>query len=106
MRYRIMRLMVMFDLPTETSKQRREYRIFRKKLINEGFLMVQYSVYVRVCLNRKSAKFMEKRVSAFLPENGLVQTLMLTEKQYNDMHFLLGIEKDDIRNSSARTIVI
>ncbi len=106
MRYRIMRLMVMFDLPTETSKQRRQYRIFRKKLIDEGFLMIQYSVYVRVCVNRKAAKYLEKRISTFLPEEGIVQSLMLTEKQYNDMHFLVGKEKDDVRNSSGRTIIL
>lgn len=96
----------MFDLPVETSQQRRAYRVFRKKLIQEGFLMIQYSVYVRVCVNRKAAQFMEKRISNFLPENVLVQTLMLTEKQYNDMHFLLGEEKDEVRNSSARTVIL
>lgn len=52
-----MRLLIMFDLPVETSKERREYRQFRKRLINEGFLMIQYSVYVRVCVNKKSAQF-------------------------------------------------
>lgn len=101
-----MRLMVMFDLPVETSRQRRAYRMFRTKLIQEGFIMIQYSVYVRVCVNRKSAQFMERRISQFLPESGLVQTLMLTEKQYNDMHFLLGKEKEDVRNSSARTVIL
>lgn len=61
-----MRLLIMFDLPVETSKERREYRQFRKRLINEGFLMIQYSVYVRVCVNKKSAQFIEKRISTFL----------------------------------------
>lgn len=65
MRYRIMRLMIMFDLPTETAAERKEYRQFRKELINEGFLMVQYSVYVRVCVTRKTAKFLENRVKSF-----------------------------------------
>ncbi|HIX02003.1 CRISPR-associated endonuclease Cas2 [Ligilactobacillus aviarius] len=101
-----MRLMVMFDLPMETSEQRKAYRVFRKKLINEGFLMIQYSVYVRVCVNRKAANFLEKRISTFLPKEGIIQTLMLTEKQYNDMHFLVGKEKDDVRNSSGRTIIL
>lgn len=101
-----MRLMVMFDLPMETSTQRKEYRVFRKKLLNEGFLMVQYSIYVRVCVNRKAASFLEKRISSFLPREGIIQTLMLTEKQYNDMHFLRGENKDDVRNSSARTIIL
>ena len=56
MRYRIMRLMVMFDLPTDTSQQRKQYRQFRKKLLNEGFIMIQYSVYVRVCTTRSAAE--------------------------------------------------
>ena len=101
-----MRLMVMFDLPMETSEQRKAYRVFRKKLINEGFLMIQYSVYVRVCVNPKAANFLETRISTFLPNEGIIQTLMLTEKQYNDMHFLVGKEKDDVRNSSGRTIIL
>lgn len=96
----------MFDLPTETSKDRREYRKFRKALIREVFIMIQYSVYVRVCVTRQSAEFLEKRVSVYLPENGTIQTLMLTEKQYNDMHFLLGEKKKDIRNSAQRTIIL
>ena len=57
-----MRLMIMFDLPVETSEERKEYRKFRKNLINEGFIMIQYSVYVRVCVNKKSAEFTEKRI--------------------------------------------
>lgn len=106
MRYRIMRLMIMFDLPVETVKQRRQYRLFRKKIINEGFLMIQYSVYVRVCVTQKSAKYMENRVKTFLPDNGTVQALMLTEKQYNDMHFLVGEKVEDVRNTSDRTVIL
>ncbi|GEP23986.1 MAG: CRISPR-associated endonuclease Cas2 [Lentilactobacillus diolivorans] len=101
-----MRLMVMFDLPVETSEERRAYRKFRKALINEGFLMIQFSVYVRVCVTRQSADFMEKRIAAISPDSGIIQSLMLTEKQYNDMHFILGEPKKDVRNSSERTIIL
>lgn len=101
-----MRLMVMFDLPVETSQERRAYRKFRKVLINEGFLMMQYSIYVRVCVSKQSAQFMERRITTMVPEEGLVQTMMVTEKQYNEMHFLAGKRSGDIRNSSARTIVL
>ena len=101
-----MRLLIMFDLPVETSKERREYRQFRKRLINEGFLMIQYSVYVRVCVNKKSAQFIEKRISNFLPETGTIQSMIMTEKQYNDMHFLLGESSKDVRNLSGRTIIL
>lgn len=106
MRYRIMRLMVMFDLPVETSKQRRAYRKFRKALINEGFLMIQYSIYVRVCVSKQSAGFLEKRINEFIPESGIVQTMMVTEKQYNEMNFLLGEAKTDVRNTSDRTVIL
>jgi CRISPR-associated protein Cas2 len=106
MRYQIMRLMIMFDLPVETAKQRKQYRQFRKSLINEGFLMIQYSVYVRVCVTKKSATLMENRIKTFLPENGTIQALTLTEKQYNDMHFLVGDRVEDVRNNSDRTVIL
>lgn len=57
MRYRVMRLMIMFDLPVLTSENRRNYRKFRKALINEGFLMMQYSIYVRVCSTKNQQNF-------------------------------------------------
>lgn len=96
----------MFDLPVETSKQRKAYRQFRKRLVNEGFLMIQYSVYVRVCVTKKSAQFIEKRISSFLPDKGIIQSMIMTEKQYNDMHFLLGSPKKDVKNSSERTVIL
>ena len=98
----MMRLMVMFDLPVETSYQRRAYRKFRKKLVEEGFLMIQYSVYVRVCVSRQSATFMENRIKDFMPDEGLVQTMMVTEKQYNSMHFLLGTNCQTKCNGSSK----
>lgn len=96
----------MFDLPVETAKQRKQYRQFRKSLINEGFLMIQYSVYVRVCVTKKSATLMENRIKTFLPENGTIQALTLTEKQYNDMHFLVGDRVENVRNNSDRTVIL
>jgi CRISPR-associated protein Cas2 len=101
-----MRLMVMFDLPTETSKQRKQYRQFRKKLINEGVIMIQYSVYVRVCTTKSAAGFLEKRIKDFLPDEGIIQSLVLTEKQYSDMHFLRGKMIEEVRNSSKRTVIL
>lgn len=101
-----MRLLIMFDLPVDTSEQRRAYRTFRKQLINQGFTMIQYSVYVRVCVNRKSAQFIEKKIQCFLPQTGIVQSFMMTEKQYNDMHYLLGQKKDDVRDYSGRTVIL
>lgn len=96
----------MFDLPVETSKDRRNYRKFRKALLNEGFLMVQFSIYVRVCVDKKGAHLMEKRIATYAPADGLIQSLMVTEKQYNSMNFIVGEPKQDVRNSAERTIII
>ncbi|WP_061993353.1 CRISPR-associated endonuclease Cas2 [Fructobacillus ficulneus] len=101
-----MRLIVMFDLPMETSTNQRAYRQFRKALLSEGFLMMQESIYVRVATNQKAANLLEKRIGAFVPNEGLVQTLQVTEKQYASMHFLVGEEKQDIKNKDDKVIVI
>lgn len=101
-----MRLMIMFDLPVETSEDRRNYRKFRRALIDEGFLMMQYSIYVRVCKTKKSASYMEQRIATVKPPVGTVQTLMITEAQYQAMHFMVGTEKQDIRNLADRTVII
>lgn len=98
--------MIIFDLPVDTAIRRKEYRIFRKKLINEGFLMIQYSVYERVCVDRSNANFLENRIRKFLPTEGTVQSLMVTEKQYESMHFLVGKPIKEVRNSSDRTVIL
>lgn len=61
-KYNIMRMFCMFDLPVETEEQRRNYRLFRKELIQEGFVMIQYSIYVRVCPSREFANRIENRI--------------------------------------------
>lgn len=101
-----MRLMIMFDLPVDTSEHRRMYRHFRKRLINEGFMMMQYSLYVRVCPTRTAAKFVEKRIADTAPEIGVIQSLIITEAQYQQMHFISGTKLEDIRNSAERTIML
>lgn len=106
MRYRVMRLIVMFDVPMDTSEQRRSYRRFRKALISEGFLMMQYSNYVRVCVNKKTADFVEKRITPLAPPGGKVQTMTVTERQYQAMHYIVGAPSTDITNSAERTIII
>lgn len=90
MNYKIMRVLCMFDLPMETDTEKREYRVFRKNLIKEGFIMMQYSVYVRVCPSREYAKRLENRIKKFTPPEGNVRLLCVTEKQYMDMKLLVG----------------
>ncbi len=90
MKYKIMRMICMFDLPVETEDEKRAYRVFRTNLIKEGFVMMQYSVYVRVCPNRDYAKRLETRIKKIVPLEGNVRLLCITEKQYEDMKLLVG----------------
>ena len=90
MKYKVMRMICMFDLPVETSEEQRIYRTFRKNLIKEGFIMMQYSVYIRTCPNRGYCTRLENRMQKFMPEKGNVRIIVITEKQYENMKFLVG----------------
>ena len=85
-----MRLIVMFDMPVKTALDRREATRFRNALINDGFVMLQYSVYVRVCSGVNNLNTHKSRVRDFVPDNGSVRMLSLTEKQFESMEILLG----------------
>ena len=83
--YRIMWLFVFFDLPVVTKKQRKAATLFRKNLMKDGFVMFQYSVYIRHCGSHESMKVHTKRVKLFVPDEGKVSILSVTDKQYGDI---------------------
>lgn len=85
--YRILWVFVFFDLPTETKKQRKDYTKFRKNLQQDGFSMLQYSIYIRHCASRENADVHIKRVKGFLPPEGEVIIFELTDKQFGMMEF-------------------
>jgi CRISPR-associated protein Cas2 len=80
----------MFDLPMESNEEKKEYRVFRKFLIENGFLMIQYSVYSRICSNQEMAEKYLKKANSVLPSDGSIRGLIITEKQYEKMKILLG----------------
>jgi len=88
--YKIMWLFVMFDLPTQTKKQRRDSALFRKNLERDGFVMHQFSIYIRFCASLESAEAHIKRVKSFVPEFGRVSILMVTDKQYANIVNIWG----------------
>ncbi len=96
MSYRFMRILIMFDLPVETKTQVRVYNKFRKQLIKEGFLMLQYSIYIKTCINREAANGTINIIKKYLPKNGHIRSLIITEKQYENMVVLLGEEDKNI----------
>lgn len=87
---RFMRVLVMFDLPTGTASERKEYTLFRKFLIGSGYDMLQYSVYSRIAQNRDEAEKIVFELRCCLPPRGQVRALLLTERQYSQMIILLG----------------
>ena len=85
-----MRILVIFDLPVKTKNQRRAETQFRNFLVGDGYHMVQYSVYARVCAGRDSIETHKKRIQLALPSTGSVRMLVITEKQYNAIELLVG----------------
>ena len=93
--YRVMWVLVFFDLPTETSKDKKAYQLFRRQLQMDGFTMFQFSIYVRHCASMANADVHVKRVKHFMPERGSVAVMCITDKQFADIHIYHGskIEK-------------
>ncbi len=83
--YRAMWLFVFFDLPVVEKKERKAAADFRKRLLKDGFNMMQYSVYIRHCGSRESAEVHIKRVKSFMPPHGQVSILTITDKQYEQI---------------------
>ncbi len=92
-RVRYMRVFVFFDLPVDTALQRKEYRLFRKHLLKEGFLMLQESVYAKLVVNDTQANAAIGRLRQNRPPSGLVQALKVTEKQFASMAFITGARR-------------
>lgn len=83
--YRIMWMMVMFDLPVMTRKERKAATKFRKFLLDQGFEMAQFSVYMRFCAGKERVSAYARRIERYLPPSGSVHLIALTDKQYENI---------------------
>ena len=101
-----MRVIVFFDLPVQTSADRREYARFRKHLVKNGFIMVQESVYSKLALNMSAAGAIMESVRREKPPQGLVQMLVVTEKQYARMEYVVGERHCEVIDSDERTVFL
>ncbi len=88
--FRIMWVLVFFDLPTATKKDRKAYAQFRKNLQKDGFTMFQMSVYTRNCPSMDNAEVHIRRVHSFLPEYGHVAIMCITDKQFGNIKVFYG----------------
>ena len=101
-----MRMLLMFDMPTEPVDDRKAYRKFRKFLINEGFIMHQFSVYSKLLLNNSASNAMLDRLKANNPKKGNITLLTVTEKQFARMIYLNGQRDDSIGNTDSRIVFL
>ncbi len=88
--YKAVWLFAMFDLPVETKNEKRQYVRFRKKLLQEGFTMLQYSVYARYCNNEEASDVYRNRLMKLLPSDGQVRLLSVTDKQFAKQVIFVG----------------
>lgn len=105
-RIRFMRLMVFFDLPTNTAAERKTYTTFRKFLLKDGYLMLQESVYVKLVVNDGMADSAVYRLRNNAPSKGLVQVLKVTETQFATMEFITGRELGRSEVSTMDDLII
>ena len=100
-----MRVVVFFDLPTETAEERRDYRRFRAALLKNGFFMMQESVYSKIILNNTAANVIKETVRKLKTGKGLIQMLTVTERQFENMEFVLGKKQSTVVDTAERLVV-
>lgn len=99
---RTMWVFALFDLPTETPAQRRAYTRFRKDLLNDGFTMMQYSVYKRHCASYENARAHIDRMGAVVPPEGEVRFMTITDKQFGRIEIFWGKKRKPAENPPAQ----
>ncbi len=105
MSYRFMRLLVMFDLPTETLDDQRNYRQFRKMLIKNGFVMMQESVYTKLMVSPSAHCTVMQTLRKNKPPKGFVCALEVTEKQFAAMECLVGQSQSEVLDTDERLVI-
>ncbi len=106
MKVRFMRVILFFDLPMVNSADVKEYTKFRKFLISEGFIMMQQSVYCKLALNSIAVNLIKNKIEKAKPKDGLVQLLVITEKQYAGIEYIVGKESTIVENTAERLIIL
>lgn len=100
-----MRLIVMYDLPVVTEKDKKIYSKFRHFLLNDGYILIQYSIYSRICKNHDDILKHINRIRQNTPDKGNIRLLQVTENQYNNMLLLSGNKLDDELITSESLII-
>ena len=99
-------MVVMFDLPVLSKRQRKRAAKFRHELLDLGFEMAQYSVYMKFCGQREAAEALAKRVERHVPREGRVSILTLTDKQYGRMRVFVGGGKQTRETERGQLVLL
>lgn len=97
--------MVLFDLPTDSEADRKNYTRFRKGIMKDGFNMFQFSIYLRHCSSIENAKVHIKRVKSILPVRGEVGIMMITDKQFGMIEIFHGKKKIEIEKPPEQLVL-
>jgi CRISPR-associated protein Cas2 len=100
--WRSMWILALFDLPTKTKAQRKRYTTFRKSLLNDGFSMMQFSVYKRHCATRENASLHIERMGRVIPSEGEVRFIQITDRQFGEMKIFRGKKRIDSEERPAQ----
>lgn len=95
-------VIAMFDLPVDTKAARRAYARFRKDLLEDGFTMMQFSVYIRHCASIDSAELHAARMGAKVPEKGEVRFLIITDNQFGRIRVYVGKKREKVAPAPAQ----
>ncbi len=101
-----MRVICIFDLPSVSHRDRKDYYRFRKALIKDGFYMLQESMYCKMVLNYSVAQSVVKRIHSISPGKGIIQVMIITEKQFSDIILITGEVETNVVNSDERILFI
>ena len=99
-RYKIMWLFLFFDIPVKTKPQAKEANLFRKELLKNGFIRVQYSVYSKVVTSKEEITLVSNRIKLSLPIKGHIEILQITDRQYEDIICFKNTKKEVLKNPS------
>ena len=103
--HRLMWILVMFDLPFTEAEDRKRATKFRKFLLDEGFEMSQFSVYMRFCGTRDKIDAYIRKIEANIPANGKVSVLFFTDKQYGNILNFFNREKSKLPKKSEQYVL-
>lgn len=96
--YHIMWVFVMFDLPVKLKKDQKQAALFKKNLEKDGFVMHQFSIYIRHCASLESADVHIKRVRNIAPAKGHITIITITDKQYSNIINIWGAIEEKKRS--------